>query len=196
MASAPSNLAENNSLSRARATHMFILFDSNVWFSQLGLQSRSGAAVRHFALRRGATVVVPEIVRLEIEERLTGHLLKLRKQAADSHKQLLQVFHKLQRLTLPLEDDIRGVVSRIVSNFDVPVREVEFNVDVARSSMIKIIRRIPPSKTREEVPRQSHLGALSRVAPRRRCVSCYARHGLLRTEKLRKRGSLPSWSAR
>ncbi len=150
MASAPSDLAENNSLSRARETHMFILFDSNVWFSQLGLQSRSGAAVRHFALRQGATVVVPEIVRLEIEERLTGHLLKLRKQAADSHKQLLQVFHKLQRLTLPLEEDIRGVVSRIVSNFDVPVREVEFNVDVARSSMIKIIRRIPPSKTKEE----------------------------------------------
>ena len=116
----------------------------------MGLQSRVGAAVRHFALRRGATVVIPEVVRLEIEERLTVRLLKLRKQAEDSHKQLLQVFRRLQRLTLPSEDEIRGVVSRIVSNFDVPVREVEFNVDVSRSSMMKIIRRVPPSRNNEE----------------------------------------------
>lgn len=129
---------------------MFILFDSNVWFCQMGLQSRSGAAVRHFALRQGAIVVIPEVVRLEIEERLTDRLLALRKQATASHKQLLQVFHRLQRLTLPSEDDIRGVVSRIVSNFDVPVREVDFNLEVARSSMIKIIRRVPPSRTKEE----------------------------------------------
>ena len=95
-------------------------------------------------------MVIPEIVRLEIEERLTGLLLKLRKQAEDSHRQLLQVFHKLQPLALPLEDDIRGVVSRIVANFDVPVREVEFSVDVARSSMMKLIRKIPPSRTKEE----------------------------------------------
>ena len=95
-------------------------------------------------------MVIPEIVRLEIEERLTGLLLELRKQAEDSHRQLLKVFHKLQPLALPSEDDIRGVVSRIVANFDVPIREVEFNRDVARSSMIKLIRRIPPSRTKEE----------------------------------------------
>ena len=129
---------------------MFILFDTNIWFSQLGLQSESGAAVRHFAQRRGAIVAVPEIVRIEVEETLTEHLLELRQQAEDSHRQLLPVFRKLQPIALPTEDEIRTVVSSIVSNLDVPVREVAFNEDAARSSMMKILRKIPPSRKTEQ----------------------------------------------
>ena len=47
---------------------MFILFDSNVWISQLGLQSENGAAVRYFANRRSATVAIPEVVQLEVAQ--------------------------------------------------------------------------------------------------------------------------------
>ena len=50
---------------------MFISLDSNVWISQVGLQSKDGAAVRHFAKRHGAIVAIPEIVKLEVEEKLT-----------------------------------------------------------------------------------------------------------------------------
>ena len=74
---------------------MFILFDSNVWISQLGLQSGYGAAVRHFANRRSATVAIPEVVQLEVEEKLIGRLLKFKKQIEDGHRQLLPVLGKL-----------------------------------------------------------------------------------------------------
>ena len=129
---------------------MFILFDTNVWFEQLGLQSKFGAAIRHFARRRSATVVIPEVVRLEIEERLTSDLIKQRDTIENGHKRLLTVFGKLQPISLPSEDDIRNIVAGIIPSIDVPVREIPFNLDVARSSMMKVLRKTPPSSEKNE----------------------------------------------
>ena len=129
---------------------MFILFDSNVWISQLGLQSRYGAAVRYFANRRSATVAIPEVVQLEVEEKLIGHLLKLKKQIEDGYRQLLPVLGKLQPIALPTEDKIRETVTSIIPDFDVPIRQIPFNLDAARSSMMKLLRKIPPSESSEQ----------------------------------------------
>ena len=129
---------------------MFILFDSNVWIEQLGLQSKSGAAIRHFARRRSATVVIPEVVRLEIEEKLTSDLIKIRDTMESGHKRLLTVFGKLRPISLPSEDDIREIVAGIVPSIDVPVREISFDLDVARSSLTKILRKTPPSSKNNE----------------------------------------------
>ena len=114
---------------------MFILFDSNVWISQLGLRSKNGAAIRHFANRRNATVAIPEIVQLEVEEKLTTRLLELKKQNEDSHRQLLSVLGKLEPIHLPSEKEIRKAVESIIPDFDVPIRQIPFNIDVARSSI-------------------------------------------------------------
>ncbi len=129
---------------------MFILFDANVWFSQLGLQSHHGAAVRYFARRRNATVAIPEIVQLEVEETLTAHMLKFKKQIEDSHRQLLPVLGRLQSIRLPSEEEIRKAVENIIPDFDVPIRRIPFNVDAARSSMMKLLRRIAPSEKSEQ----------------------------------------------
>ena len=129
---------------------MFILFDSNVWISQLGLQSENGAAVRYFANRRSATVAIPEVVQLEVEEKLTEHVLKLKKQIEDGHRQLLPLLGKLQPIALPTEDKIRETITSIIPDFDVPIREIPFNLDAARSSMMKLLRKIPPSKSSEQ----------------------------------------------
>ena len=129
---------------------MFILFDSNVWISQLGLQSENGAAVRYFARMRGATVVIPEVVRLEVEERLTEHLLDLRMQVEGGYNQLLPVLGKLPSLHLPSEEDIRKTVKNVIPDLDVPIREIPFSEDAARSSMMKLLHRIPPSARTEQ----------------------------------------------
>ena len=129
---------------------MFILFDTNVWISQLGLQSKYGAAVRHFARRQNAVVVIPEIVKLEVEEKLTERLLQLKKQIEHNHNQLLPLLGKLQSIRLPSEEEIRKTVANIIPDFDVPTLEISFNVDVARSSMMKLLRKIPPSKSTEQ----------------------------------------------
>lgn len=129
---------------------MFILFDSNVWISQVGLQSKVGAAVRHFAKRHGAIVAIPEIVKLEVEEKLTKSLLDLRQTAENSYRQLLPYMRKLQPIPLPSEEDLRKTVENIIPTFDIPTRHLPFNVDVARSSMMKVIRKIPPSAEKRE----------------------------------------------
>ena len=129
---------------------MFILFDANIWISQFGLRSADGAAVRYFARQRQATIAIPEVVQLEVEEILAQRLLESKKQIEDGHRQLLTVFGRLQGNPVPTEDEIRGVVSDIIPDFDVPTRRIPFNLDVARSSMTKLLRKIPPSKHKEQ----------------------------------------------
>ena len=129
---------------------MFILFDANVWISQLGLQSKHGAAVRYFARKQGATVVIPEIVQLEVEEVLVRRLIGMRTSIRRGYRNLLPVFGKLQSNHLPSEDDIRDKVANIIPDFDVPTLLIPFNLEAARSSMMKVVRRAPPSASKEQ----------------------------------------------
>ena len=128
---------------------MFILFDANVWISQVGLRSQNGAAVRFFALQHNATIAIPEIVQMEVEEILTKHMLGLRRKIEDSHRQLLPLFGQLQKLHLPSEEDIRKAVANIIPDFDVPTRHIPLNLDAVRSSILKLMRETPPSKRKE-----------------------------------------------
>ena len=129
---------------------MFILFDANVWISQVGLRSQNGAAVRFFALQHNATIAIPAIVQMEVEEILTTRMLKLRKQMEDSHRQLLPLFGQLQTLHLPSEGDIREAVANIMPDLDVPTRRIPLTLDAALSSTLKLMRKTPPSKRREQ----------------------------------------------
>ena len=45
---------------------MHIIFDSNIRISELGLNFSKGAATRFFVKEKGAKVVVPEVVKLEL----------------------------------------------------------------------------------------------------------------------------------
>ena len=57
---------------------------------------------------------------------------------------------RLVSIDLPSDEKIRKSVKNIIPNFDVPTRLLQFNEDVARSSMIKMLRRIPPSAKSEQ----------------------------------------------
>ena len=129
---------------------MFILFDTNVWISQVGLRSKNGAAVRFFARQHNATIAIPEIVQMEVEEILTKRMLELRMKIADSHRQLLPLFGQLQQLDLPSDEDIRNAVANIIPDFDVPTRHIPLNLDATRSSILKLVKEIPPSKRKEQ----------------------------------------------
>ena len=129
---------------------MFILFDASTWISQVGLRSQNGAAVRFFARQHNATIAIPEVVQVEVEENLTNRMLELRKKAADGHRQLLPLFGQLQNLPLPTEDDVRNAVKNIIPDIDVPTRHIPLNLDVARSSMMKLMRKVPPSSRKEQ----------------------------------------------
>jgi hypothetical protein len=129
---------------------MFIMFDANVWRSQLVLNSPAGAAVRFYIRQYGATVAVPEIVRLELAQVLRVFLDGLTDDIRKKHNNLLAVFGTLKEIVLPTPDQIREKVSVVLSHLDVPTVELPFSLDVAKSSLRKIIEKMPPSDKTEE----------------------------------------------
>ena len=129
---------------------MKIVFDTNIWVSQLGLNSEAGVAVRFYIKQKGASVVVPEVVRLELERNFTCQLHHLKKTIVDSHRKLLTVFGKLKEVVLPSEDELNNKASDILNSLDVPIQEIPFSFDAARSSFLKIIDGQPPSSNKNQ----------------------------------------------
>lgn len=129
---------------------MKIVFDTNIWISDLGLNSGAGAAVRFYIKKTEAVVVVPEVVRIELEKNFTRDLQELKKNIIDSHKKLLTVFGKLTEVVLPSDDEINNKACEILNSLDVPVKEIPFSLDAAKSSLIKIIDKKPPSQRKQQ----------------------------------------------
>lgn len=71
---------------------MFIVFDSNIWRSELGLNSAKGAAIRFYINRKGAKVALPEVIKLETEHILKNMIRKLMSEMVEDHRQLLTFF--------------------------------------------------------------------------------------------------------
>ena len=65
-----------------------IVLDSNVWLNEQMLRHRVGSAIRFFLRRHNARVVVPEVVRLEVELHLEQELKELASRLREGHKQL------------------------------------------------------------------------------------------------------------
>lgn len=129
---------------------MFILFDTNVWLSEFVLNSPSGAAVRFFIRRNKATVAVPEVVRLEVERNLRRLLVEMLDSIRNNHRKLLAYFGSLPEMALPNETEINDSLSNVFGRIDVPLRELPFSLEVARSSFLKTIEKSPPcDKTQE-----------------------------------------------
>ena len=129
---------------------MYVVFDTNILLQQLVLNSKSGAAVRFYMRQHNATVVVPEVVQLELERALKERLTKDVDDIRSRHADLLAVFGKLPEVVLPSEADIASKVAEVILCLDIPWSIAPLSLAVSRSSLQKIIDRQPPSKTKEE----------------------------------------------
>lgn len=129
---------------------MYIVFDTNIWRSQLGFNSEAGAAVRFYIQQKGASVAIPEVVRIEVERRFALELQEQKKRIVDSHRQLLTVFGKLKEVVLPSDEEIRVKASKIIEELDVPMREIPFSLEAAKSSFLKTIHKLPPSSNNSQ----------------------------------------------
>jgi hypothetical protein len=104
-----------------------------------------GAAARYFFREQGATVVLPEVIKLETERHLKAELTKYVSQLKRNHRQLLSVFGKLKELVVPDGEAIEAKVASIFGECQVEVNEVPLSLESARSSFLKTIDKIPPS---------------------------------------------------
>lgn len=129
---------------------MFIVFDSNIWRSELGLNSAKGAAIRFFINQKGAKVALPEAIKLETEHNLKNMIRELMSKMVENHRQLLTIFGRMKELVLPDENEIEERVQKLFSQVKVEIVELPLTFESAKSSFMKIIDKQPPSKTTEE----------------------------------------------
>ena len=124
---------------------MFIVLDSNIWLSELGLNTAKGAATRFYIKQKKARLVLPEIVKEEVEKNLFNSLAACSKGIQKNHRQLLAVFGQLKEVILPSDDDIKAKAKGIFDEVKVQLHEIPFTLESARSSLDKINDRKPPS---------------------------------------------------
>jgi hypothetical protein len=129
---------------------MYVVFDSNIWISELGLNSSKGAAIRFFINSQRAIVVLPEVIKLETERKLRSEMRTYVANLAKNHRQLLTMFGKLKNIVLPSEQEIDDKVAAIFSNCKVELLEIPFTIESARSSFLKTIDKLAPSDKNQQ----------------------------------------------
>jgi hypothetical protein len=95
---------------------MIVIFDTNVWKSELYLQSRAAAPLRFFLRQRKMRVGLPEVVKLEVEHHLRRDIQSKIDRLRSEHRQLLGLFGQLPELVLPTNDQIESLGRRGIRN--------------------------------------------------------------------------------
>jgi predicted nucleic acid-binding protein len=129
---------------------LIVVFDSNVWISELGLRSGIAAATKFFLSHNRARLAVPEVVRLEVEQELQARLTEHIDSIQLSYRQLLTAFGKLREVVLPTKVEVLAKIQELFDSIEVEKVDVPFSIESARSSFLKTINKSPPSDKRQE----------------------------------------------
>jgi hypothetical protein len=129
---------------------MIIVLDTNIWKQELYLYSGAGAALKLYLNRKGATVALPEVIRLEVEAHLRADVQLGSKEVSAAHNRLVALFGSLRGVQLPTDDQIEILVSRFISDTGLTIREVPFTLESARDSFLRTIDKRPPSSTSQQ----------------------------------------------
>jgi hypothetical protein len=129
---------------------MIVVFDTNIWKSEVYLQSPAAAAVRFFLREQKARVGLPEVLRLEVQHHLRADIKSIIDKLRGEHGRLLRLFGQVKELSLPADEAIEGLIARVFDELGVEVFDVPFSLSSAHSSFLKTIQKIPPSDTTQE----------------------------------------------
>lgn len=124
---------------------MIIIFDTNIWISDLALKSNVGSAVRFYLREQKGRIGLPEVVKLETEFHLRTTLADHIESIRTSHRQLLSVFGRLKEIVLPSQEEIETLATKVFSTLGVEIQEYPFTLESARASLIRAVRKLPPS---------------------------------------------------
>ena len=121
-----------------------VILDSNIWLNEQMLRHSVGSAVRFFLRRHNAHVMVPEVVRLEVELHLEKDLKELTAGLRKEHRRLLGLVGELKEQVLPTDDELTKMASTAFANAGIEISDIPFSLKSARSSFEKTIRFEPP----------------------------------------------------
>jgi len=129
---------------------MIIVLDTNIWLSELALNSAAGSALRFFIKHRGDRLAIPEVVRLEVRHNLRRVILDAMEDTRRGHRQLLALFGSMKELVLPTEVEVDTLIERVLGQVGVSTIDVPFVLESARASFMKTISKTSPSDRTQE----------------------------------------------
>ncbi len=129
---------------------MIVVFDTNVWISDLALKSSVGSAVRFYLRENKARIGLPEVVKLETEFHLRTMLEEHIETIRSLHRQVLALFGQLKEVVLPTPQDVEELISQVFTNLGVQIETIPFTLESAKASLIRVVRKIPPSRDKDQ----------------------------------------------
>ena len=129
---------------------MIIIFDTNVWISDLALTSSVGSAVRFYLREQNARIGLPEVIKLETEIHLRKEITEQIEAIQSNHSTLLSVFGRLKEVVLPTPAEVEALIAQVFSNLGVPIEDIPFTLDSARASLIRTVEKLPPSDRNQQ----------------------------------------------
>ena len=136
--------------SMPNSVRLYVVLDTNIWRSTLGLATRSAAIVRFFLNRKNAKIAVPEVVSLELQQVLGKTLREVSKRMSTDHGILLSVFGSLTEVSLPSHEEIDARVASLLGDTDVPNIVVPFTLRAAKATLLRMINRTSPCRSGEQ----------------------------------------------
>jgi hypothetical protein len=129
---------------------MIVVFDTNIWKSNLFLQSPAAAAARYYLKKTGARVGMPEVIRREVTFHLRKEIADLVSSVRDDHQKLLRLFGKMKEVVLPTVEEQSELVKSLFETLGVEIIDVPFSLESASDSLNRTVEKIPPSATSQQ----------------------------------------------
>lgn len=122
-----------------------IVLDTNIWISELALMSPTGCALRYFISINDLKIGLPEVIELEVQTNLKKNLQKYREEILKNYNRMLAIFGKMYEVVLPSDKEIEKKINEVFDCYADRIIRVPFDLESARSSFEKIVRKEPPN---------------------------------------------------
>jgi hypothetical protein len=128
-----------------------VLLDTNTWISERLLNSVIGSATLHALTRLGGSILVPEVIELELYAVVSGlaakHAASMRT-SADFYRQVTK--HKIPEIFLPSETAVQSAVRERLNNLSGILERHPFTLEQAKAALSRVISKHPPCNSNNE----------------------------------------------
>ena len=122
-----------------------IVLDTNIWLKELALMSPLGCAFSHYVVARDIKIGLPEIIELETKSNLRKYLIDYRENIRKNYDYMLAIFGQMKEIVMPEDEVIDKKIEDIFNFHEDRLIKIPFDLEDAKSSFDKIIRKLPPN---------------------------------------------------
>jgi hypothetical protein len=135
----------------------YVVLDANVWVAERLLQSTIGSAVLYALTSTGALLELPETVEMEVNSVLTAEAERAVEGLRKSARLLRQLSGQKTLHQAPTAESIQEGIKKRWAELSGLLEKTPFSFELAKSALIRVIEKRPPSGENNEQFRDSCL---------------------------------------